>query len=211
MSSQSFLFPCLTHLSPSLPYMTKVPASNLGDAVFSDWIDGILLLTEDGQYVDGNRLGRRICDRIAQETSSNSPIPNEIWQTCQILIQSRRRFPKHLATAESELHLKRSHHCFRIRAQWFNTGQIADPHILVILENQTTSKQNLAATETIRYAFSPRKADVWELHRLGYSYQEIAQELHIALDTVKKHMKNTYAKQNIVSIVEGNYRNNLAS
>lgn len=209
MTSQSSLFQYLTHLSPSLPYLAKVPASTVGDAVFSDWIDGILLLTEDGKYVDGNRLGRRICDRIAQETLSDSPIPNEIWQTCQILIKSRRRFPKHLATAESELKL--SHHCFRIRARWFNAGQMADPHILVILENQTTSKQNLATTEAIQYALSPREADVWKLHRLGYTYQEIAQELHIALNTVKKHMKNTYAKQNLVSILEPSYRDHLAS
>jgi DNA-binding NarL/FixJ family response regulator len=86
-----------------------------------------------------------------------------------------------------------------------------DPHILVILENQKQSWQNLAITEAIRYNLSPREADVWALHRIGYTYQEIASELHIALNTVKKHMKNTYAKQNFGTMLEGSYSETLAS
>ncbi|NEP58491.1 MAG: LuxR family transcriptional regulator [Symploca sp. SIO2G7] len=196
--------------------MVNIPSDNwqpsaLENSILNHWPDGTLLLTEDGRCVDSNRLGRRICDRIAQETGSADSIPHEIWQTCRILIQSRRQFPHHLTTAESELSLRQSLDSFRIRAQWLNTGQGFDPHILVVLENQTIARQNLAKTEAIRYAFSPREADVWELHRIGYRYQEIAKKLHIAINTVKKHMKNTYAKQNVVSLVKEGYTNNFAS
>ncbi|NEQ50076.1 MAG: LuxR family transcriptional regulator, partial [Leptolyngbya sp. SIO3F4] len=57
----------------------------------------------------------------------------------------------------------------------------------------------------------PREADVWILHRIGLSYQEIAARLYIALNTVKKHMKNVYAKQNLVSLVSDDYTEKLAS
>lgn len=210
MTSQSSLLSRLNRPSPTLPYIVQAPADTLGDSILNHWIDGILILNQDGQCIESNRLGREICDRIAPNTLNSQQTPPEIWTACQILIESRRDFPKHLVTAESELRLKPSHDHFRIRARWLNTGQKADPHILVILENQKHSKQNLAVTEAIRYGLSPREADVWTLHRIGYTYQEIAVELHIALNTVKKHMKNTYAKQHVVSIAKNIYLENFA-
>ncbi|MFG6097835.1 helix-turn-helix transcriptional regulator [Leptothoe sp. ISB3NOV94-8A] len=171
--------------------------------------DGILILTEDGQCVESNSSARCMCDRINQDFPSTSSVPQEIWNTCQILIDSRKSFPNHLTATESELKLKQSHCHVRIRARWFNRGD--RPYILVILENQKQSKEILAITEAIRYGLSPREVDVWILHRIGYSYQEIAAELHIALNTVKKHMKNTYAKQQMVMIIEESYTKSLAS
>lgn len=211
MSSQHALCNRLHQSPSSLPHICHVPTESLGESILSNWMDGILILTEDGQWIESNGLARQICDRIVQEHPGDGQPPTEIWMACQILIQSRRDFPNHLVTAESELLLKQSHDHFRIRAKWFNLGQEPDPHILVILENQKYSKHNLALTEAIRYGLSPREADVWELHRIGYTYQEIATQLHIALNTVKKHMKNTYAKQHLASIANNDYRQNLAS
>ncbi|MEM7065907.1 MAG: helix-turn-helix transcriptional regulator [Cyanobacteria bacterium P01_B01_bin.77] len=211
MTSQSFPLNRINRPSPTLPYIVQTSADTLGDSVLNNWIDGILILNQEGQCLRSNPLGREICDRIAPDNRGNRQAPPAIWTACQILIESRKDFPKHLVTAESELRLKPSHDHFRIRAQWFNTRRENDPHILVILENQKYSKQNLAVTEAIRYSLSPREADVWTLHRIGYTYQEIAAELHIALNTVKKHMKNTYAKQHVVSTAKNIYLENLAS
>ncbi|MBE9068311.1 helix-turn-helix transcriptional regulator [Leptolyngbya cf. ectocarpi LEGE 11479] len=211
MTSQSAPLNRLNCPSSTSSDIAPAAADRLEGYILSNWLDGILILTQDGHCIESNRLGREICDRIDPDTLDNQQIPSEIWTACQILIESRRDFPKHLVTAESELRLKPSHEHFRIRARWFNTGQKADPHILVILENQKHAKQNLAVTEAIRYSLSPREADVWTLHRIGYTYQEIAAELHIALNTVKKHMKNTYAKQHLVSIARNIYLENLAS
>lgn len=196
--------------SPSL-HVVKPPANCLTGAMLENWIDGIVVLTQTGDCVRSNEIGRQICDRIAKEYPCNDPIPQEIWHVCQILLKSRRRLTNRLVIAESELQLQRSHEHIRIRVRWLDSGSQGDPHILVILENQTLSQQNLARTEAIRYGLSPREEDVWTLHRIGYSYQEIAEELHIALNTVKKHMKNTYAKHHLVSMVEGSYVDELAS
>ena len=181
---------------------------SLENNFLDSWIDGILILTTTGQCIHSNNLGKSLCDRIAQDYPSTEPIPQEIWHTCQILIHNRQGLPRHLIIAESELKLKRSHEHVRIRARWFNNT--TDPHILVILENQTQSRQTLAITETIKYKLSPREADVWSLHRIGYTYQEIAAELHIALNTVKKHMKNTYAKQQLFTMIDESYTDELA-
>lgn len=219
----SFLLQRLNHLSAPLFPITQVSnetladhlgetrGGNLGDLILDDWIDGILILTEDGRCVESNRLGREICDRIAQDYPCKDHLPTEVWEVCRILIQSRQHFPNHLGVAESEVKLRNSYNYFRMRAQWIRLGHTPDPHILIILENQTHSKQNLAITEAIKYGFSPREADVWELHRIGYSYQEISARLHIAINTVKKHMKNTYAKQNPNSPLKAAYQEKLAS
>ncbi len=211
MTSQSSLSTLSSYPSTSLPNQLIPKTNSPIDSVFANWIDGILILTEGGQWVGSNTLACSICDRIAQYQPCINQIPQEIWKTCQILINSRKNFPNHLTIAESELTLKQSYDHIRIRVRWFNLGNNVDPHILVILENQKQSWENLAITETIRYDFSPREADVWALHRIGYTYQKIAAKLNIALNTVKKHMKNTYAKQNFGAVLEESYTETLAS
>ncbi|MEM1252828.1 MAG: LuxR C-terminal-related transcriptional regulator [Cyanobacteria bacterium P01_H01_bin.21] len=201
--------PWLKHSNHSaiLSEITSTQRS-LENNFLDSWIDGILILTKTGQCIHSNNLGKSLCDRIAQDYPSTDLIPQEIWHTCQILIHNRQGLPRHLIIAESELKLKRSHEHVRIRARWLNNT--TDPHILVILENLTQSRQTLAITETIKYKLSPREADVWSLHRIGYTYQEIAAELHIALNTVKKHMKNAYAKQQLFTMIDESYTDGLA-
>ncbi|MEO0869448.1 MAG: LuxR C-terminal-related transcriptional regulator [Cyanobacteria bacterium J06642_11] len=174
-------------------HVVSPPVKSLTNVLLDNWIDGLVVLTQQGEWLHSNKIGRQICDRIVQECAYDEQLPREIWQTCQILFQKRCRHSP--VIAESELVLPCSHELIRIRARWLTQGYQGDPHILIILENQTQSKQNLAISEAIRYQFSPREADVWRLHRIGYTYQEIAEALHIAHNTVKKHMKNSYAKQ----------------
>lgn len=202
--------PLKRNLSSPLTHVVGSQTDDIETAILDNWIDGILVLTQDGKCLHSNSLARRICDRIAKDYPCIGQVPEEIWHVCQILIKSCRDFPGR-PVVESELELRQSYEHFRIRARWLDLGNNADPHILIILENQTHSKQNLAITEVIKYDLSPREADVWELHRVGYTYQEIAAKLHIALNTVKKHMKNTYAKQQLVGMVETSYIEKLAS
>ena len=201
--------PWLQHSNSAafLPEITS-PQRSLENSFLDSWIDGILVLTTTGQCIHSNNLGERLCDRIAQDYPGKNQVPQAIWHTCQVLIHNRPGPSKHPIVAESVLKLKQSHEHVRIRARWLNNNA-TDPHILVILENQTQSRQTLANTEIIKYKLSPREADVWSLHRIGYTYQEIAAELHIALNTVKKHMKNAYAKQQLFTMIDEAYTDGL--
>ncbi|MEM9486027.1 MAG: LuxR C-terminal-related transcriptional regulator [Cyanobacteria bacterium P01_F01_bin.116] len=199
-------------LNPSLPPLPAKPtADDIETALFEQWIDGILVLTHDGRWIYSNGKAQRICDRIAQEQPCVGQIPQGIWDICQVLIQRGRTFAKHPLTTESELMLQDAQECFRVRARWLKVSNYAEPFILVMLENQKRARQNLASTEIIRYCLSPREADVWILHRMGLSYQEISEKLYIAINTVKKHMKNAYAKQTLASMLDGEtYTDKLA-
>ncbi|MEA5464418.1 helix-turn-helix transcriptional regulator [Leptothoe sp. PORK10 BA2] len=199
------------HPFSPLPQIFSPSPDEIETAILANWIDGILVLTQEGRLLHSNDAARRMCDRIAQNQPCIHQVPQEIWETCQILIQSRSNVALPPVTAESELWLQSSQDQFRIRARWFTVNNRVDPYILVILENQKRSWQNLAITEAIRYDLSPREADVWIFHRLGLRYQEIAAKLHIAINTVKKHMKNAYAKRELVSFGENDYTDKLAS
>ncbi|MBD2073049.1 SUMF1/EgtB/PvdO family nonheme iron enzyme [Phormidium sp. FACHB-592] len=52
------------------------------------------------------------------------------------------------------------------------------------LANLTPQELNLA----------PRESEVWNLRQAGYTYQQIAAELYITINTVKKHLKNIFVK-----------------
>ncbi len=45
-----------------------------------------------------------------------------------------------------------------------------------------------------KYGLTSREAAVWFFRQSNYSYKEIANKLFISVNTVKKHMKNIYAK-----------------
>lgn len=60
----------------------------------------------------------------------------------------------------------------------------------VILEPLYTDIQ----ADVQKYGLTCREAEVWFLHRNKYSYKEIADKLFVTINTVKKHMKNIYAK-----------------
>ncbi len=72
----------------------------------------------------------------------------------------------------------------------------------MILEDRYQSTQNLAIAEVDKYRLTRREAEVWLLRRANYSRKDIAAELCISLDTVKKHLKNIHAKQEMTLYME---------
>ncbi|MEO1401259.1 MAG: LuxR C-terminal-related transcriptional regulator [Cyanobacteria bacterium J06635_1] len=180
----------------------RAAANNpLAQAILASMVDGILILTETGQWVQGNSAARHICDRITGEQPGYGTVPPEIWRACQALIDSRSQYPRRSFIIEADVEVSPHEH-FRIRARWFEVSDSPRPYILVILEDRRRSMQNLAITEVARYDLTPREADVWLLHRKDYMYQEIAEELHISINTVKKHMKNINAKRQVALVME---------
>jgi DNA-binding CsgD family transcriptional regulator len=165
-------------------------------AVVESWIDGVLVLTSQGDWVHANETARRICSQLSPNSSKANVIPDCVWQVCQLLMQMTRSHPEASNILETEV-TPEDATIVRIRVRWFNLDDSQQPYLLVMLEDRYQSIQNLAIAEVDRYDLTPREAEVWLLYRQGYSYKAIAQELFIALDTVKKHLKHIRNKQSL--------------
>ena len=162
--------------------------------VIESFIDGILILTAQGEWVQSNEHARQICEKLTPGKLQPNSVPEEIWRVCRALIESRRSYPNQPVILESEITTDKQTP-LRVRVRWFRLNAISSPCLLVILEDRYESIQNLAIAEVDQYGLTPREAEVWLLHRTNYSHKEIAEELYISLNTVKKHLKNIHAKR----------------
>ncbi|MGB3761515.1 MAG: helix-turn-helix transcriptional regulator [Rivularia sp. (in: cyanobacteria)] len=168
-------------------YEKKQPASKLHlmQAVIESFVDGIFILTMHGELVHANERARCIC---------KGEVPAEIQRICQSLSESSQLFPSQNISIESEINTQ-SAAKIRVRARWLQANESNNDYLIVTLEDRKQTNQSMAISEARKYALTEREAQVWLLRRANYSYQEIAQELYITINTVKKHLKNIYAKQ----------------
>ncbi|HEY9727462.1 MAG TPA: LuxR C-terminal-related transcriptional regulator [Chroococcales cyanobacterium] len=187
---------CSTTLQRPNPLSNSLE-SVLLQRVIESFFDGILVLTEQGDWVQANPQARQICDRIIQTGQQPNAVPEQIWRACRMLIESSNLPLERAGILETELASNRSTP-LRIRVRSLKLSATARPYLLVILEDRYQSTRNLAIAEADKYGLTPREADVWLLRRTNHSLKEIAAELHISLNTVKKHMKNIQAKRESV-------------
>lgn len=163
-------------------------------AIIEGFVDGVLILTEQGGWIHANEYARRICHKLSQGTSQLNAVPQQIWNVCESLIDSHEVFPEFKMIIESEVDTENSG-IFRIRARWLVLDESVRPYLLVTLEDRRQSNHNIAIADAQKYGLTRREAEVWLLRRANYSYKEIAAKLYITHNTVKKHLKNIYAKQ----------------
>jgi DNA-binding CsgD family transcriptional regulator len=156
--------------------------------------DGILIITETGELIHGNASGYSFCYQINQHNSSGNVLPPAIWQLCESLIESRTLFPDKVIILCDEIVIDKLT-IFRTRVRWLDLDLFEYPCLLVTIENRYESLKNLAIAEIKKYDLTPREAEIWLLYRSHYTYKEIATELYITVNTVKKHMKNIHAKR----------------
>lgn len=163
-------------------------------SILENFLDGILILTEQGELLESNDLAQQICTQLIPNEPRRNSVPKEIWTVCQTLLESSSSYSQQAALVESEMTTNQSI-TLRIRVQWLPLNALSRPCLLVILENRSQSLQNLAISEVNHYGLTPREAEVWLLSRANYTRQEIAAKLYISLNTVKKHLKNIQAKR----------------
>lgn len=165
-------------------------------AIIEGFMDGVLILTEQGELIHANQRARRLCQQFSSEQLQPNLVPLPIWRICQSLIDSRELFPEQTMIIEAEIDTKNAE-VLRVRVRWLQFDQSDTPNLLVTIENRSQSTKNTAFTEAQQYNLTPRESEVWSLRRANYSYKEIADKLYITTNTVKKHLKNVYAKQQI--------------
>lgn len=156
--------------------------------------DGILILSKTGSILYANKDANHICYQLNQFLNSKNLIPPNIWYLCESLIESHSLFPDKNLILSDEIDIDKST-ILRIRVRWLNLDKINNSCLLVTIENRYESLKNAALAEVKQYDLTQREGEIWLLHRANYTYKEIAEQLYITINTVKKHMKNIHAKR----------------
>jgi len=164
-------------------------------------IDGIMILNDQGELLHANSCARRICRQL--NSDSRHSVPPQIWRICQAMITSREVMSEQAVIIEDEIRVEHSV-AIRIRVRWLELGNGTRLHLLVTLEDQCQSAQYRAIAEARKYGLTDRETEVWILKRAGYTYKAIAAQLHIAEDTVKKHIKSIYARREAAECLHKN-------
>lgn len=170
-------------------------------AAIESFVDGIVILTEQGEWVYANTQAHQICHQLSQYRLQPNAVAQEIWRVGQSLVESHQMFRDRNVIIESKIAIDSSL-TYRIRARWLEltkgdayTGLCQGSFVVVTLEEQYQTTQNRVFNPINRYGLTRRETEVWLLRQANYSYKEIADKLYITLNTVKKHLKNIYAKQ----------------
>lgn len=174
----------------------EAPMNNdfLLQAVIESFIDGVLIVSDRGEVIFANRSAHQICRMLMPEGLQAKRLPAQIWRICQMLINNRALHPDTAVILEDEI-LSSDANPLRIRVEWFALESVAHPCLRVTLEDRMQSAQKMAIAERERYGLTEREAQVWLLRYLNWTYKAIAANLHITVDTVKKHVRNIYAKR----------------
>jgi Bacterial regulatory proteins, luxR family len=180
-------------ISRSIPTDAFILAQGTIDSL----LDGILILTEQQELIYANEGAKRVL-KILNATPLNadqiSSIPEEIWHICQSLIRSRNLFPTQHWLMESDIYTHDATN-LHICARWLTLENRSDPCVLLTVEDRCQAIKSIATEECQTYGLTPREKEVWLLHRNNYTYKQIAIELCITPNTVKKHMRSIHAKK----------------
>lgn len=184
------LDPDVRGFSPSSP-STK----EFFHAVMEGFLDGVMVLTQQGEFFHVNQRALELCNLLGTEACQKpESLPPCLWSVCEQLIEGRDVFPDHNLVLTQTLGCieRRS---VRVRVQWLELDTEADLLLLVMLEDQTETAKAAALLDSVRFGLTSRETEVWILRSINYSYEEVAAELFITLNTVKRHLKSIYAKR----------------
>lgn len=163
-------------------------------SVIEGFIDGVFILTAQGELVHANTQAHQIGERLDQGASQSNAVIQEIWRVCESLRESHELFPDQKIIIESEIATDTST-IYQIQARWLELAESEHRFLLVTLKARDQDIKNSAIADINKYGLTPREAEVWLLRQAQHSYKEIADKLYITNNTVKKHLKNIYAKQ----------------
>ena len=200
MASQTQLVPPMAQTAPTRdPNSSGDMRATLLFAAIESFTVGLVIIAQNGTILHKNSHAQNLLEEMS--CSPSQVLPNTLWQACQSLMEKQDE-PSDLFPEDTKVVLEdeisTDHSVIRMRAQWFDWSNSDCQHsdcFLITLEDRQQSLSVIASQESQRYGLTTRETDVWTLKRVGHSYKEIAAELYISENTVKKHLKNIYAKK----------------
>lgn len=170
------------------------PISILG-AAFGSLQDGFIVVAPTGEIQQINPPAKRICDLLTAESKTEgSHLPCEIWHVCRAALNRSDQPSLQRVSIDADIILPKLG-LVRIRVQNISFAQA--PYLLIVLEDRQQATRNKALSEAALYGLTERETEIWQMRLRGDAYKEISAALWISIDTVKKHLKNIYAKQRI--------------
>ncbi|MGB3199355.1 MAG: helix-turn-helix transcriptional regulator [Nodosilinea sp.] len=110
------------------------------------------------------------------------------------MIESREDFPNQRIQLHDEIDIE-GQCCVHLTGDWVDWGEAETTYLLISIENLWEVTAQRAAFDAYRYQLTARESDVWRLAMQGCSYSEIAEQLFISVNTVKRHMKSIHEKR----------------
>jgi DNA-binding CsgD family transcriptional regulator len=160
--------------------------------------EGLIVISRNMKPLYLNRQAKELCQILAAPNRTWVGLPEVISEICHKLIRNGNSSAQSLVIECQAA----GDQTIRLRACWVNSGAndeasvpLHGQYILVFLENRSQILQEELQFEQKKYQFTEREMEIWRLLRQDSSYQEIAEALHISLNTVKTHVKNIYAKK----------------
>ncbi|MFB2878365.1 helix-turn-helix transcriptional regulator [Floridanema aerugineum] len=194
-------------LTVNLEISTSVPEkSEVNNPLFnSPWMalaeslrEGVMVISRHVKPIYMNQQAKEISQKLSIGDRHLTILPLEISEICYRLIRYGTNYQQTIVTEC----LTVEQQTIRIRASWVNLGAAdanlpasENQQIVIFLENRNQILQEDLQFEQQKYQLTDREIEIWSLLRQEYSYQDIAEKLHISLNTVKTHVKNIYAKK----------------
>jgi Bacterial regulatory proteins, luxR family len=163
---------------------------------------GILVVSQDLQMIYANVQAKTLCQTILGR--SEPALPPAVQSACQQFLAGASDFQPWVSNYRANSASFDTHALnqllIRIKVRWLYTPALtaeAQPPIplLVTLEDYHESMRLEMQQEKRQYGLTDRETEIGMLLRLGWSYQAIADHVHISVNTVKSHVRHLYNKR----------------
>ncbi|MEM9485243.1 MAG: helix-turn-helix transcriptional regulator [Cyanobacteria bacterium P01_F01_bin.116] len=162
--------------------------------LLNNYMDGILVLSTEGTIVYVSQNAQNALDKMNRTQSDYCSIPREIDYVFKCQSDIRNRFPEQNWSVKITISTN-DHSFFDIQTRWIHLRSSNSDCLLFVMEDSNQQIKEVAIKEAKRYGLTPRETEVWLLHQLHHTYKQIAEQLDIRPNTVKKHMRSILTKQ----------------
>ena len=164
--------------------------------LLNNHMDGILVLSAEGNVVYVNENARNALKKMGKAQSNLCSMPKEIDYLFQCQSDIRNRFPEQNWSVKTTISTN-YYATLDVQSRWIHLRSYNSDCLLFVMEDFNQQIKEVAIKEAKRYGLTPRETEVWLLHQLQYTYKQIAENLDIRPNTVKKHMKSILSKQRL--------------
>ncbi len=156
--------------------------------------NGVLIITEGKKLLYANECACRLLRQISRDRQSPETIPKEISYLCKSISEAHRQFTGQHWVMKTKICISSSVN-FSVTARYMKLETLGRHCIVLEMRDHYQLIKNIAIEEANEYGLTERETEIWLLQRANYTYKQIASELFIAPNTVKKHMQNIHLKQ----------------